>query len=90
MTGPTGPTAIGGFFTAQNATGTTGATGGGGTPVYLWSSDSAFGIYYGQDAPTFSARKGSLYIATGATGTSTRMYINTNGTTGWTNFTTAA
>lgn len=44
----------------------------------------------GSGAPTHSAAKGSLYIRTDGTSTSTRMYINTNGATTWTNFTTAA
>lgn len=47
-------------------------------------------ILTGSGAPTMSAPKGSLYINTAATTTTTRLYINTNGTTGWTNFTTAA
>lgn len=47
-------------------------------------------IYAGSGAPSLSAPKGSLYVNTTATTTTTRLYINTNGTTGWTNFTSAA
>lgn len=39
--------------------------------------------------PTFSAPKGTLCLSTAGSSTSTRMYINTNGTTGWTAVTTA-
>lgn len=47
-------------------------------------------IYSGTGAPTFSAKKGSLYLRTDGSSTSTRAYINTNGSTGWTNIVTAA
>jgi hypothetical protein len=33
--------------------------------------------------PTLSAAKGSLYLNTTAVTFSTRLYINTNGSTGW-------
>jgi hypothetical protein len=53
-------------------------------------STTNFGIFYGSGVPTLSAAQGSLYLRTDGSSTSTRMYINTNGTTGWTNVTTAA
>lgn len=40
-------------------------------------------------APTFSAPKGTLCIALNGSSATTRMFINTNGTTGWTSVTTA-
>lgn len=40
-------------------------------------------------APTFSAPKGTLVIALNGSSATTRMFINTNGTTGWTSVTTA-
>jgi hypothetical protein len=40
--------------------------------------------------PTFSAPKGTLCLSTAGSSTSTRAYINTNGTTGWTAITTAS
>lgn len=47
-------------------------------------------IVCGTAAPTFSAKKGTVYInLTGSSG-ATRMYINTDGATTWTNFTSAA
>lgn len=39
--------------------------------------------------PTFSAPKGSICLSTAGSSTSTRLYVNTNGTTGWTAITTA-
>lgn len=37
----------------------------------------------GTGVPTFSAPKGSTYVDLTAAGANLRMYINTNGTTGW-------
>lgn len=48
------------------------------------------GQYAGTGAPTFSAAKGSTYVRVDGSSTSTRMYINTDGGTTWTNFTSAA
>lgn len=47
-------------------------------------------ILAGTGAPTFTAPKGSLYIQIDGSSTSTRLYVNTNGATTWTNFTSAA
>lgn len=50
-------------------------------------------ILTGSGAPTgTAAAKGSLYIRTdsGASTTATRLYVNTTGSTVWTNITTAA
>jgi hypothetical protein len=54
------------------------------------SSTANFGVFYGSGAPTFSAAQGSIYLRTDGSSTSTRMYINSNGSTTWTNVTTAA
>ena len=40
--------------------------------------------------PTFSAPKGTLCLSTAGSSTSTRLYVNTNGTTGWAAITTAS
>ena len=48
------------------------------------------GIYVGSGAPTLSAAQGSLYMRTDGSSTSTRMYVNTTGSTTWTAVTTAA
>lgn len=48
------------------------------------------GIYAGSGAPTFSAGKGSLYLRTDGSSTSTRAYIATDDAGTWTAVTTAA
>lgn len=46
-------------------------------------------IKMGSGAPTYSAPQGSVYLRTDGSSTSTRMYINTTGSTTWTNVVTA-
>lgn len=75
-----------GNITADSGT----APAAGGMAAYLMSSTAGLGIYVGSGAPSVSAAQGSLYIRTDGSSTSTRLYVNTNGTTGWTNVTTAA
>ena len=48
------------------------------------------GIFVGSGAPTIAAVQGSLYLRTDGSSTSTRLYVNTTGSTTWTNVTTAA
>jgi len=69
--------------TAIPAGGTTGA----GLKV---SSTANFGVFFGSSAPTLSAAKGSLYMRSDGTTTNDRMYVNTDGSTGWTAVTTAS
>lgn len=47
------------------------------------------GWFVGTGVPAFVAPRGSLFINTTATTTTTRMYINADGAATWTNFTTA-
>lgn len=56
----------------------------------LFGSTTNFGIFVGSGAPTLSAAQGSLYLRSDGSSTSTRLYVNTNGSTTWTNVTTAA
>lgn len=44
----------------------------------------------GTGTPTFSAKKGTVYSNLTGSSTSTRLYVNTDGATTWTNFTSAA
>lgn len=44
----------------------------------------------GTGAPTFTAPKGSVYSNITGSSASTRLYVNTDGATTWTNFTSAA
>lgn len=63
---------------------------GGTTGVGIFQSSTAnLGIMVGSGAPTASAAQGTLYLRTDGSSTSTRLYVNTNGTTGWTNVVTA-
>jgi len=55
-----------------------------------FSSTASFGIFFGSGAPTLSAAQGSIYLRSDGSGTANRMYINTNGSTTWTNVVTAA
>lgn len=57
--------------------------------VYLTSTTRPH-ICAGTGAPTFTANKGSLYLNITGSSTSTRLYVNTDGATTWTNITTAA
>lgn len=75
-------------FTALSGTAVpAGGTTGSGIKL---SSTANLGIFFGSGVPTLSAAQGSLYIRTDGSTTTTRMYINTNGTTGWTNVVTSA
>jgi hypothetical protein len=74
-----------GNVTADSGT----APAAGGMAAFLASSTAGLGIYVGSGAPTISAAQGSIYLRTDGSSTSTRLYVNTNGTTGWTNVTTA-
>lgn len=56
----------------------------------LFIANTASGLQVGTGVPSFSAGKGTLYINITATTTTTRLYINTDGGTTWTNFTSAA
>lgn len=47
-------------------------------------------VYVGSGAPTISAPQGSLYLRSDGSSVSTRLYVNTNGSTTWTVVTTAA
>ncbi len=64
-----------------------GGTAGAGLSM---SSTSNLGVFFGSNVPTLAAAQGSLYLRTDGSTIATRMYINTNGSTGWTNVVTAA
>lgn len=64
--------------------------GGSTTARLVFGTTAGFGIYYGSGAPTVSAAQGSLYLRSDGSSTSTRLYVNTTGSTTWTNVTTAA
>jgi hypothetical protein len=64
-----------------------GGTAGNGVKV---STLTNFGIFFGSGAPSLAAYKGSLYLRTDGSGTTDRVYVNTNGSTTWTAITTVA
>lgn len=64
------------------------ATAAGGAAGVSIGADG-FGIYFGSGAPTITAAKGSLYLRSDGSSTSTRLYVN-NGTTNWVAVTTAS
>jgi hypothetical protein len=63
---------------------------GGSTGLGIRMGTAVMNITWGSGAPTLSAAQGSLYLRTDGSSTSTRAYINTNGSTTWTAITTAA
>lgn len=75
-------------LTARNATATPAAAAA--VPAIAMGS-AGVALYWGTGDPNgaLSAAQGSLFLRTDGSSTSTRAYVNTNGTTGWTNFTTA-
>jgi hypothetical protein len=74
---------------ASLQTGTAPPAAGATTAGIKLSSTSNFGVFFGSGAPTFSAAQGSIYLRTDGSSSSTRLYVNTTGSTTWTNFTSA-
>jgi hypothetical protein len=94
----TGSLTIAGAATGITTLNTTGlptfvsgtAPAAGGTQFVSCSSTAGLGFYFGTGDPTITAGKGSFYSRTDATTTTTRLWVNTDGGTTWTNLTTAA
>ena len=83
----TGTTISGtGTVTAINATAIT----AGGSAAVLATATAGFGLYLGSGAPTITAAKGSLYLRSDGSSTSTRLYSNSDGATTWVAVTTAS
>jgi hypothetical protein len=66
-----------------------GVTPGGAANVGYLMGNTGMGVFFGSGAPALSAGQGSLYLRADGTGTNDRAYINTNGSTGWTELITA-
>lgn len=77
-----------GTITAKSLT----AVGAGAnTQAFIKASTTAnLGVYYGTGDPGFTAAKGSLYVKTDATTTTTRLWVNTDGGTTWASFTSSS
>ena len=74
-------------FNGVSGSGAQVTTTAGGAKVFELGGNG-IALYIGSGAPTVSAIKGSLYIRTDGSSSSTRLYIN-NGTTTWVACTTA-
>lgn len=61
----------------------------GGIITLTLGTGAAPALCFGSGAPTLTAPKGSFYLNTTGSSTSTRAYINTDGGTTWTAVTTA-
>lgn len=71
----------------------TAVTAGGVTGIGLLVGNTTnFGIFFGSGTPQdkISAAKGSLYLNSTGSSTSTRLYVNTGGTYTWTSVTAGA
>ena len=98
----TGTVTVTGTFGAATSVSSLAATGtvtarsasalvAGGAAGFIGTNVAAgMGIYFGSGAPTVAAAQGSLYLRSDGSSTSTRAYVNTNGTTGWAAITTAS
>lgn len=75
---------------ASLQTGTSPPASGANTAGIKMSSTSNFGLFFGSGAPTFSAAQGSLYMRTDGSSSSTRLYVNSTGSTTWVNITSAS
>lgn len=63
-------------------------SGGAATAALKMGTVNVPNIFWGTNAPTVSAPKGSLYLRTDGSSTNNRAYINTDGSTAWTAITT--
>lgn len=66
------------------------AAASGTSPLFAEINVGSVKIMSGSGAPTMAAPKGSLYMRTDGSSTSTRAYVNTDGATTWTPVTTVA
>jgi hypothetical protein len=96
INGTTGAvTVIGTIGAAITATSTVTALSGsaltaGGAAAFIGTNTAAgMGVYVGSGAPTIAAAKGSLYLRSDGSSTSTRLYVSDGGTT-WIAATTAS
>jgi hypothetical protein len=56
----------------------------------LATATASFGVFLGSGAPTIAAAKGSLYLRSDGSSSSTRLYVNSDGSTTWVAVTTAS
>ena len=80
--------AAGGILKSGTAVPATAGAVAAGVPITFYSTSLTIEVT--SDAPTHVRPKGSICINTGGSSGSTRMYVNTDGSTGWASFTTAS
>lgn len=98
----TGTVTVTGTFGAATAVTTLTATGnitadsasalvaGGAASFIATNTAVGMGIYFGSGAPTVAAAKGSLYLRSDGSSASTRLFVNSDGSTTWVAVTTAS
>ncbi len=68
-----------------------GLVSGGSTVAAICSTTTAgFCVYFGTGTPTISAAQGSIYLNNAGSSSSTRIYVNSTGSTTWVAVTTAS
>lgn len=99
--GTTGAVTVNGTFGSATSVATVAATStvtalsasaltAGGAAAFVGTNTAAgMGVYFGSGAPTVAAAKGSLYLRSDGSSTSTRLYVSDGGTT-WIAATTAS
>jgi len=87
-TGAVTGTTVSGTGTVTAISGT--AITAGGLAALLATSTASFGVFLGSGAPTIAAAKGSLYLRSDGSSSSTRLYVNSDGSTTWVAVTTAS
>ena len=75
-----------GNITADSATG---LVAGGASAFIATNTAAGMGVYIGSGAPTVAAAKGSIYLRSDGSSTSTRLYVS-DGSTTWIAVTTAS
>ena len=87
-TGAVTGTTVSGTGTVTAISGT--AITAGGSAALLATATASFGVFLGSGAPTIAAAKGSLYLRSDGSSTSTRLYVNSDSSTTWVAVTTAS
>lgn len=90
ITGNSGITGTLGVSSTVIVNSATAVTAGGAIALTIGGGVTAPQILAGSGVPTLTATQGSLYLRTDGSSTSTRLYVNTTGSTVWTNVVTAA
>jgi hypothetical protein len=83
------PTLSSSILLAHNVTAVAGGTTTG-VAFFASNAATAMGVYFGSGAPTVVGATGSLYMNIAPTNATSRIYVNTNGSTTWAGLTATA